>query len=72
MKVAVLSVALLFTILLCTPEDAQAFLEEGGNKVREVSSGVDLEVTQSGELEGNVVLPSLAGTGDIPVTSEVS
>ncbi|XP_071669462.1 uncharacterized protein [Patagioenas fasciata] len=25
MKVAVLSVALLFTILLCTPEDAQAF-----------------------------------------------
>ena len=37
-----------------------------------VSSGVDLEGIQSGELEGTLVLPSLAGTGDIPVTSEVS
>lgn len=33
---------------------------------------MDLEGIQSGELEGNLVLPPLAGTGDITVTSEVS
>ena len=32
---------------------------------------MDLEGIQSGEWEGNLVLPSLSGTGDIPVTSEV-
>lgn len=38
----------------------------------DVSSGVDLEGIQSAELEGNLVLPVLAGMGDITVTSEIS
>ncbi|KAM7020902.1 uncharacterized protein M8220_017240 isoform 1-T2 [Acridotheres tristis] len=91
MKVAVLSVALLFSILLCLPAQAKATFDGSGGAICAgrvggiavgdvaigeaaggcivVSPGIGAPVW---ELGASWVPPCLAGTGDTPVTSDIS
>ncbi|KAM9507206.1 uncharacterized protein ACIB01_020001 [Guaruba guarouba] len=50
----------------------EAPLEGNGDFSQEASTGMGLEGIQCGELESSLLLPSLAGTGDIPVSIAVS